>query len=81
MKKQQRKSLFRLPPSIKEVPALHFSYFDTSIKDYKTITQGPFAIQVTAPNPDQEFKAVGFSDVSHETINVTCESIFFRKNV
>ena len=43
---------------IKEVPALHFSYFDTSIKDYKTITQGPFAIQVTAPSPDQEFKAL-----------------------
>jgi len=30
---------------IKEVPALHFSYFDTFLKDYKTITQGPFAIQ------------------------------------
>lgn len=51
---------------IKEVPALHFSYFDTSIKDYKTITQGPFAIQVMAPSPDQDFKAVGFSDVSRE---------------
>ena len=52
--------------AIKEVPALHFSYFDTSTKDYKTITQGPFAIQVVASSPDQEFKAVGFSDVSHE---------------
>jgi hypothetical protein len=51
---------------IKEAPALHFSYFDTSIKDYKTITQGPFAIQVMAPGPDQDFKAVGFSDVSRE---------------
>ena len=50
----------------KEVPALYFSYFDTSLKDYKTITQGPFAIQVTAPSPDQGFKAVGFSDVSRE---------------
>jgi BatD DUF11 like domain len=49
---------------IKEVPALHFSYFDTSVKDYKTITQGPFAIQVMAPSPDQEFKAVGFSNIS-----------------
>jgi len=54
--------------SIKEVPILSFSYFDPSIKDYKTITQGPFPIQVTAPNPDQDFKAVGFSDVSRETL-------------
>ena len=54
---------------IKEVPALHFSYFDPSIKDYKTITQGPFAIQVIAPSPDQEFKAVGFSDMSREPSN------------
>lgn len=49
---------------IKEVPALHFSYFDTSINGYKTITQGPFAIQVMAPSPEQEFKAVGFSNIS-----------------
>ena len=53
--------------SIKEVPAMQFSYFDTSIKDYKTVTQGPFDIQVTAPNPDQDFKAVGFADISKET--------------
>ncbi|MBF0570270.1 MAG: protein BatD [Candidatus Omnitrophica bacterium] len=52
--------------NIKEVPALRFSYFDTSLKDYKTITQGPFAIQVAAPGPDQQFKAVGFSDVGKE---------------
>jgi len=51
---------------IKEVPALHFSYFDISINGYKTVTQGPFAIQVMAPGPDQDFKAVGFSDVSRE---------------
>jgi len=49
---------------IKQVPALHFSYFDTSIKGYKTITQGPFDIQVMAPNPDQEFKAVGFTNLN-----------------
>lgn len=48
---------------IKEVPALRFTYFDTAMKDYKTITQGPFAIQVLAPSPDQEFKAVGFSNI------------------
>jgi hypothetical protein len=51
-------------PDIKEVPALRFSYFDTSVKDYKTITQGPFSISVAAPGPDQEFKAIGFADIS-----------------
>ena len=65
---------------IKEVPALHFSYFDTSIKDYKTITQGPFAIQVMAPGPEQDFKAVGFSDMSREASN-GYQSILFWENV
>jgi len=51
---------------IKEVPVLHFSYFDTSSNTYKTITQGPFSVQVTAPSPEEEFKAVGFSDVSKQ---------------
>jgi hypothetical protein len=62
--------------SIKEVPALQFSYFDTSTKDYKTITQGPFAIQVTAISPDQDFKAIGFSDVSHEPVLPTNQFSF-----
>ena len=79
MKKQPKKLLFPTSAGIKEVPALHFSYFDTSLKDYKTITQGPFAIQVTAPSPEQEFKAVGFSDVSRESSAQTVESIFFWK--
>ena len=60
-----------------EVPALHFSFFDTTIKDYKTITQGPFKIQVTNPNPDQEFKAVGFNDVSHEPLNLSANQLTF----
>jgi hypothetical protein len=49
---------------IKEVPALQFSYFDTSTKDYKTITRGPFTIKVSSAGPDQEFKAIGFTDIS-----------------
>ena len=64
---------------IMEVPALHFSYFDTSIKDYKTITQGPFAIQVTAPSPDQDFKAVGFSDISKEPSMLPSNQFSFGK--
>ncbi len=63
---------------IKEVPALHFSYFDTSIKDYKTITRGPFAIQVMAPGPDQDFKAVGFSDVSQTATQLSNQFSFAK---
>ncbi len=49
---------------VKEVPALRFSYFDIQAKDYKTIVQGPFPIQVAASSPEQEFKAVGFSNLN-----------------
>ena len=64
---------------IREVPALHFSYFDTSLKDYKTITQGPFPIQVTAPSPDQEFKAVGFSNLNPVPATVSANQFSFGK--
>jgi hypothetical protein len=64
---------------IKQVPALHFSYFDPSIKDYRTVTQGPFAIQVVAPGPDQEFKAVGFADMSREPSTLVVHQFSFGK--
>jgi hypothetical protein len=64
---------------VKEVPVLHFSYFDPSVKDYRTVTQGPFAIHVAAPNPDQEFKAVGFSDISRESANPVGHQFSFGK--
>jgi len=64
---------------IKQVPALQFSYFDTSINDYKTISQGPFAITVTAPNPDQDFKAIGFTDISRTTALPSSNQFSFGK--
>jgi BatD DUF11 like domain len=64
---------------IRQVPALHFSYFDTSIKNYKTITQGPFAIQVMPPSPDQDFKAVGFFDVSKDSSTEFSNQFSLRK--
>lgn len=45
---------------IKEVPSISFSYFDTESKQYRMLTRGPFPIAVSAPNPGDEFKAVGF---------------------
>ncbi|MBF0504546.1 MAG: BatD family protein [Candidatus Omnitrophica bacterium] len=64
---------------VTQVPALHFSYFDTSLKDYKTITQGPFAIQVMPNAPDEGFKAVGFSDVSREPATLHIDQFSFGK--
>ncbi|MDE2008895.1 MAG: protein BatD [Candidatus Omnitrophica bacterium] len=52
--------------AIKQVPPLHFSYFDPALKEYRTITRGPFAVRVTAPAPGQEFKAVGFTNLAKE---------------
>lgn len=63
----------------KQVPALRFSYFDTDTNSYKTITQGPFSVQVTAPNPDQEFKAIGFSDVSKQGPALLTDQFSFGK--
>jgi len=64
---------------IQQVPALRFSYFDPSVKDYRTVTQGPFAIQVKAPGPDQEFKAIGFSDISREPSTLVGHQFSFGK--
>ncbi len=44
---------------ITEVQPLAFSFFDPAAREYKTITRGPFALQVT-PAAGGEFKAVGF---------------------
>ncbi|MBF0489965.1 MAG: protein BatD [Candidatus Omnitrophica bacterium] len=47
---------------ITEVPAISFSYFDPLEKKYKTVTQGPFPIKVSALATGEEFKAYGFVD-------------------
>ena len=64
---------------IKDVPAIHFTYFDPFLKSYQTITRGPFAIQVTAPNPDQEFKAVGFSNLNPAPSTMLTHQFSFGK--
>jgi len=46
---------------IKEVSALKFSFFDTASGQYRTITQGPFPIQVSPPPKGEEFQAIAFA--------------------
>ncbi|MBF0511342.1 MAG: protein BatD [Candidatus Omnitrophica bacterium] len=79
--KEEEEVIIPVSESIKEVPALRFSYFDTSVQEYKTITQGPFAIQVTAPSPEQQFKAVGFNDLSRETTTSSAKHFALSKVV
>lgn len=50
--------------STAEIPSLSFSYFDPVAKAYKTLTQGPFKIEVTDSEGKDEFKAYGFVDKS-----------------
>ena len=45
-----------------EIPALSFSYFDTSTGQYATVTRGPFAVEILPTEKGQEFQAVGFSE-------------------
>ncbi len=45
-----------------EVPAVAFSYFDTSTGQYATITRGPFPVEVLPMDKGQEFQAVGFTE-------------------
>lgn len=50
--------------SITQVPAIAFNYFDPTVGEYKVIAQGPFGLKVSPISKDQEFKAVGFADLS-----------------
>lgn len=47
-----------------QVPAVRFSYFDTTAGAYRTIERGPFTLQVTAPASGEEFQAVGYAQPS-----------------
>ena len=65
---------------IKEVPALNFSYFDPELKQYHTITQGPFPIQVQKLEEGEEFKVVGLEAGERNVLPETLgEDIVFIK--
>ena len=44
-------------PSVREIPAVRFSYLDPDRGEYETLTQGPIALRVT-PSPIQQQVAV-----------------------
>jgi hypothetical protein len=50
--------LIPLNAAVKEVPALAFSFFNTSTGQYTTITRGPFPLNVIKPDKEEEFRVV-----------------------
>jgi len=41
-----------------QIPAVHFSFFNTNTGQYQIITKGPFAIKVVKPDKEEEIKVV-----------------------
>lgn len=56
-------------PDVKSIPALSFNYFDPVRGQYMTVTRGPFPVRVTAPEPGQEFQAVGYANARALPLN------------
>jgi len=50
--------------SVKEVPAIEFSYFDTNQKSYRTIVRGPFDVQVDELAKEERSRVVGLDQDS-----------------
>lgn len=44
---------------ITEIPAVRFSYFEPVLRQYQTLTQGPFPVTVRKPKTDTGLKVVG----------------------
>ena len=69
---------------IKEIPRIHFSYFDLITRDYKTITKGPFPITVTPRiNKDTEIVDIIKESLpakeSKDTITILARDIHYIK--
>ncbi|MFH1281729.1 MAG: BatD family protein [Candidatus Omnitrophota bacterium] len=48
--------LIPLNASVKEIPAISFSFFNTRKGLYETITRGPFPVSIIKPEKEEEFK-------------------------
>ena len=68
--------------AVKELPAVNFSFFDTSEPGYRTLTQGPFPVEVLKPEKEERAQIVGASAHSgREAVNeVLGRDIMFIKN-
>ncbi len=50
--------------TVKEFPAITFSYFDTQSQKYRTVTRGPFPIDIVKLEEGEKLKIVGLSPTS-----------------
>ncbi|MCX5698423.1 MAG: BatD family protein [Candidatus Omnitrophica bacterium] len=57
--------LIPLNTSVKEIPAMSFSFFNTQTGLYETITRGPFPIKVIKPEKEEELKITEGKQPAH----------------
>jgi hypothetical protein len=57
-KKTFEQVLIPLNTSVREVPAVSFSYFDTGLGRYQTRSRGPFPVKVSQPDIKEEQKII-----------------------
>lgn len=50
-------------PEVKEIPAIHFTYFNPQTNTYEHQMQGPFPLEVSSLAGDDSFKVIGREDV------------------
>ncbi len=66
--KEQKKEMFIeqviIPKTdqVKEIPAIHFSFFDPQLKQYKTLSQGPFPIKILPLEKQDHFSVIGLPE-------------------
>lgn len=60
--------LIPLDVSVKEIPAMSFSFFNTQAGQYETITRGPFSIKIIKPEKEEELKITEGKQSAHALI-------------
>jgi hypothetical protein len=58
--------LIPLNASVKEIPAMNFSFFNTQTGLYETVTRGPFPIKIIKPEKEEEFKITEARQPAHQ---------------
>jgi len=60
--KRLEQVLIPLSSDIKEIPAVHFSFFDPQKQEYQTLKKKPIPITVLKPKEGEEFRIIGLTE-------------------
>ncbi|MCX5668937.1 MAG: BatD family protein, partial [Candidatus Omnitrophica bacterium] len=60
--------LIPLKASVKEIPAMSFSFFNTQSGQFETITRGPFPIKIIKSEKEEELKVIEGTQPAHTLI-------------